>query len=240
METTTFTINDKDVGDVYFVKNENQVFVIVSELRRCFDYYPLNGNGNIKSKCSESSMLIKSVVHFDLHRTSYYEYLRSSTGNAGKFVGIYSKKCIEINKLIDYLKNSKQSPSPRKESVKRFMLDHIQAIINKYKQAIINKDKELPRLFESTSKSTVSNPFDNMTNEIYSLRNKFKAMQINLDSAKEQIDAKDKSIFALRAKIKELEEQNADLKSQLEKQSTLNDRFGAFVQSWNSINNVTA
>lgn len=236
METTTFTINDKDFGDVYFVKNGHQVFVIVSELRRCFDYYPLNGN--IKSKCSESFMLRKSIVKFDLHGTSYYEYLRSS-GNAGKFVGIYSKKCIEINKLIDYLKNSKQSPSPRKESVKRFMLDHIQAIINKYEQAIINKDKELPRLFESTSKSTVSDPFDNISMEISSLKNKFKAMQINLDSAKEQIDAKDKSIFALRAKIKELEEQNADLKSQLEKQSTLNDRFGAFVQSWNSINNVT-
>lgn len=229
METTTFTINDKDVGDVYFVKNEHQVFVIVSELRRCFDYYPLNGN--IRSKCSESFMLRKSIVDFDLHGTSYYEYLRSSAGNAGKFVGIYSKKCIEINKLIDYLKNSKQSPSPRKESVKRFMLDNFRSI---------NKQEELPGLFKSASRNTVSDSFDNISMEISSLKNKFKAMQINLDSAKEQIDAKDKSIFALRAKIKELEEQNADLKSQLEKQSTLNDRFGAFVQSWNSINNVTA
>lgn len=229
METTTFTINDKDVGDVYFVKNEHQVFVIVSELRRCFDYYPLNGN--IRSKCSESFMLRKSIVDFDLHGTSYYEYLRSSAGNAGKFVGINSKKCIEINKLIDYLKNSKQSPSPRKESVKRFMLDNFRSI---------NKQEELPGLFKSASRNTVSDSFDNISMEISSLKNKFKAMQINLDSAKEQIDAKDKSIFALRAKIKELEEQNADLKSQLEKQSTLNDRFGAFVQSWNSINNVTA
>jgi hypothetical protein len=227
METTTFTINDKDVGDVYFVKNEHQVFVIVSELRRCFDYYPLNGN--IKSKCSESFMLRKSIVCFDLHRTSYYEYLRSSAGNAGKFVGIYSKKCIEINKLIDYLKNSKQSPSPRKESVKRFLLDNFQSI---------NKQEELPGLFKSASRNTVSDSFDNMSNELSSLKNKFKAMQINLDSQKEQIDAKDKSIFALRAKIKELEEQNADLKSQFEKQSTLNKRFDAFVQSLQSVNNV--
>jgi chromosome segregation ATPase len=77
-----------------------------------------------------------------------------------------------------------------------------------------------------------------MSNELSSLKNKFKAMQINLDSQKEQIDAKDKSIFALRAKIKELEEQNADLKSQFEKQSTLNKRFDAFVQSLQSVNNV--
>lgn len=229
METTTFTINDKDFGDVYFVKNEHQVFVIVSELRRCFDYYPLNGN--IKSKYSESFMLRKSIVKFDLHGTSYYEYLKSSGGNAGKFVGIYSKKCIEINKFIDYLDNSKQSKSHRKESVRRFLLDNFQSI---------NKQEKLPGLFKSASQNTVSDSFDNMSNELSSLKNKFKAMQINLDSAKEQIDAKDKSIFSLRAKIKELEEQNADLKSRLEKQSTLNDRFGAFLQSWNLINNVTA
>lgn len=230
METTTFTINDKDVGTVYFVRNEHKVFVILSELMRCFGYNPLSGK--VTSTLSDSSMLKKNIVKFDLRRTGYYDHFSSSVSvHAGRLRGLYSrpKPCVEINNLMAYLKNSKRSASRRKESVRRFLLDNFQSI---------NKQEELPGLFKSASRNTVSDSFDNMSNELSSLKNKFKAMQINLDSQKEQIDAKDKSIFALRAKIKELEEQNADLKSQLEKQSTLNKRFDAFVQSLQSVNNV--
>lgn len=228
MGKTIITIYDDKAGKCFFVKENGKIFAIISEIVRIFNYNPVSGHSN-PSSCS--SILRKSVVKFDLQGTKYSDFLKQY-GEKGKLNHVSSKPCIEVEMLMNYLNKSKQSASSGKKDLRKFMFDNF---------PIYNVNNDSPKeLFESTSQNTVSDPFDNLGKEISSLKNKFKAMQINLDSQKEQIDVKDKSIFALRAKIKELEKQNAELKTKLEKQSTLNDSFGAFVRSWNSINNATA
>lgn len=81
--------------------------------------------------------------------------------------------------------------------------------------------------------------FQEWRDNISGIENKFKSIMAEMDEQKKQIDAKDRSIFVLRDKIKELEEQNAQLKSQLENQTKLNKAIGSFVQDWTALNNAT-
>lgn len=226
METTVFTINDKEFGTVYFVKHGQRTFVILPEIRRVFNYKPVNfySDGHRNPSASRLAGMVK---RFNLRDSIYHNHLLSKRMNrACEYVS--RVPCVEVNAFVDYLKTVTVT-TKGKDNVRKFFKNN--HIIDNTKQT---------ELFDVPLIRNEQEPFKTLHEDISALQNKFKAMQINLDSQKEQIEAKDKSIFALRAKIKELEEQNADLKSQLEKQSTLNDRFGAFVQSWNSINNATA
>lgn len=240
MDKKIFSISNGEFGNVFFVKQNGNIFVILAEIRRCFNYSPAKTCSN-KAVNPAAVKLKKSVIKMDLSATEYQKFLLSLHRN-GVLRRIRETSCIEINKFIAHMQSTSHN-SFGKEKARRFLLDNF--IINSNVKVDIDNRAKIanpePELFKGLGiKITESDLFDDLNEDICSLKNKFKAMQINLDSAKEQIDAKDKSIFALKAKIKELEEQNADLKSQLEAQSTLNERFGAFVQSWNSINNVTA
>lgn len=226
METTVFTINDKEFGTVYFVKHGQRTFVILPEIRRVFNYKPVNFYSD-KLRNPSASRLAGMVKRFNLRDSIYHNHLLSKRMNrACEYVS--RVPCVEVNAFVDYLKTVTVT-TKGKDNVRKFFKNN--HIIDNTKQT---------ELFDVPLIMDEQDPFKTLHEDISALQNKFKAMQINLDSQKEQIEAKDKSIFALRAKIKELEEQNTDLKSQLEKQMHLNDRFGAFVRSWNSINNATA
>lgn len=228
METTVFTINDKEFGTVYFVKHGQRTFAILPEIKRVFNYKPINYYSVVKKDRNPSALrLARMVKRFDLRDSIYHNLLLSKRMNRAR-VYVSRIPCVEVNAFFDYIETVTLT-TKGKDNVRKFFKNN--HIIDNTKQT---------ELFDVPLIRNEQEPFKTLHEDISALQNKFKAMQINLDSQKEQIEAKDKSIFALRAKIKELEEQNTDLKSQLEKQSTLNDRFGAFVQSWNSINNATA
>lgn len=238
MDKKIFSISNGEFGNVFFVKQNGNVFVILAEIRRCFNYSPAKTCGN-KEVNPAAAKLKKSVIKMDLSATEYQKFLLSLHRN-GVLRRIRETSCIEINKFIAHIQSTTHN-SFGKEKARRFLLDNF-VINSNVKVGIDNRAKIAnpeSELFKGLGiKTTESDLFDDLNEDVCSLKNKFKAMQINLDSMKEQIDAKDKSIFELRAKIKEVEEQNADLKSQIEKQSTVNERFCAFVQSWNSVNNA--
>lgn len=237
MDKKIFSISNGEFGNVFFVKQNGNVFVILAEIRRCFNYSPAkSGNKEVNPAAAK---LKKSVIKMDLSATEYQKFLLSLHRH-GVLRRIRETSCIEINKFIAHMQSTTHN-SFGKEKTRRFLLDNF-VINSNVKVGIDNRAKIAnpePERFKGLGiKTTESDLFDDLNEDVCSLKNKFKAMQINLDSMKEQIDAKDKSIFELRAKIKEVEEQNADLKSQIEKQSTVNERFCAFVQSWNSVNNA--
>lgn len=264
MDKKIFSISNGEFGNVFFVKQNENIFVILSEIRRCFNYSPLKNSGNKESNPA-SAKLKKSVIKMDLSATEYQKFLLSLHRN-GVLRRIRETSCIEINKFIAHMQSTSLN-SFGKEKARRFLLDNF--VMNRNvkididnRAKIANPEQEL---FKGLGvKTTESDLFNDLNEDICSLKNKFKAMQINLDSTKEQIDAKDKSIFELRAKIKELEEQyaelkengqghldhmkdrikdleeqNAQLKSQLENQTKLNKAIGSFVQDWAELNNAT-
>lgn len=216
MDTTIFSIKDKDFGTVYFAKQSDKVFVIGRELVHAFGY---DCFGNAFAPGRELAKITKVL---DLRSTKYRLLIK----NAGKAKWTKDKevKCAELNDFIKYLKTARIAG---KQLGKRMrILDFL--------------NKHFPSPFDGQEEQTKPKLFKGLYDEITALENRFKVMQINLDSQKEQIDAKDRSIFALRAKIKELEEQNTLLRSQLENQTKLNKSIGSLVSEWTALNNVTA
>ena len=263
MDKKVFSISNGEFGDVFFVKQNGNIFVILAEISRCFNYSPVK-NCCHKEANPAAVKLKKSVIKMDLSTTEYQKFLLSFH-RSGVLRRIRETSCIEISKFIAHMQSTGYN-SFGKEKARRFLLDNF-VINSNVKVSIGNLAKIAnpePELFKEPGvKTTKSDLFDDLNENICSLKNKFKAMQINLDSTKEQIDAKDKSIFELRAKIKELEEQNAklkengqdhfnhmkdrikdleeqnaQLKSQLENQTKLNKAIGSFVQDWTYLNNA--
>lgn len=228
METTVFIIKDKEFGTVYFVKHGQRTFAILPEIKRVFNYKPVNYYSVVKTERNPSALRLAGMVkRFDLRGSIYHNLLLSKRMNrACEYVSRIP--CVEVNDFFDYIKTVTLT-TKGKDNVRKFFINN--HIIDNTKQT---------ELFDVPLIGNEQDMFKTLHEDILALQNKFKTMQINLDSAKEQIDAKDKSIFALRAKIKELEEQNAKIKGQLESQEQINKSIGSFVSEWTAMNNVTA
>lgn len=229
MDKELISINHPKYGTVFFVYKNEKIFVIGSEIERLFKYRCIQGSSLEKQKKHRIS---GKVVSFNLNRTRYDFFLRDKYHSFCK----KNSPCVYINDFLGFLKNSR--PVSKVQKTRKAIIDFLGDVLGSFEMK-----KGMDAIYSGMNaeqKMTVyTSMFQEWRDNISGIENKFKSIMAEMDEQKKQIDAKDRSIFVLRDKIKELEEQNAQLKSQLEDQTKLNKVIGSFVQDWTALNNAT-